>query len=113
MDLESVRMFVKVAELGSFTRAGEQLGIPKSRVSLGVKGLETELGSRLLQRTTRAVRLTPDGEQFLVRAKPLVEDADELSAMFHATSSLRGRVRVDLSLIHISGAQSQHPKRCR
>lgn len=96
MDLESVRMFVKVALLASFTRAAEQLGMPKSRVSLHVKALEIELGSRLLQRTTRAVRLTPDGEQFLARARLLVDEADELATMFQATSTLRGRVRVDL-----------------
>lgn len=96
MDLETVRMFVKVAELASFTRAGEQLGLPKSRVSLRVKQLEAELDARLLQRTTRAVRLTPDGEQFLARAKLLVLEADELATMFQATSTLRGRVRIDL-----------------
>ena len=96
MDLESVRIFVKVADLGSFTRAAEQLGMPKSRVSLHVKDLEAELGSRLLQRTTRMVRPTPDGEQFLARAKIFVEEADDLGAMFQATSTLRGRVRIDL-----------------
>lgn len=98
MDLENVRTFVKVAELGSFTRAGEQLGMPKSRVSLLVSALEAEIGSRLLHRTTRAVRLTPDGELFVARARRLVDEADELSTMFQSTSSLRGRVRVDLPI---------------
>jgi DNA-binding transcriptional LysR family regulator len=96
MDLETLRIFVKVAELGSFTRAGEHLGMSKARVSIRVQELEAELGSRLLQRTTRAVRPTADGEQFLVRARRLVLEADELTAMFHAPSTLRGRVRVDL-----------------
>jgi DNA-binding transcriptional LysR family regulator len=96
MDLEAVRIFVKVAELSSFTRAAEQLGMPKSRVSLHVSALEEEVGSRLLQRTTRVVRPTPDGEQFLVRARRLVAEADELAAMFQAPSTLRGRVRIDL-----------------
>jgi len=98
MDLESVRILLKVADLASFTRAAEQLGMPKSRVSLHVKDLESELGSKLLQRTTRVVRPTPDGEQFLARAKLLVEEADELGAMFQATSTLRGRVRLDLPI---------------
>ena len=96
MDLESVRMFVKVAELASFTRVGEHLGMPKSRVSLRVRALEEEIGTRLFHRTTRAVRLTPDGEQFLARAGRLVSDADELGAMFQAPRTLRGRVRMDL-----------------
>lgn len=96
MDLESLRIFIKVAELASFTRAGDHLGMPKSRVSLRVRALEADVGSRLLQRTTRAVRLTPDGEQFLARARRLLLEADDLGAMFQASASLRGRVRVDL-----------------
>jgi DNA-binding transcriptional LysR family regulator len=96
MDIDSVRVFVKVAELASFTRAAEQLGTTKSRVSLRLRALEEELGSRLLQRTTRAVLPTPDGEQFLARARRLVADADELAAMFQAPRALRGRVRLDL-----------------
>src|SRR5262249_49071988 len=51
---------------------------------------------RLLHRTTRTVRTTPDGETFLARAKRLVADAEELGAMFHASRTLRGMVRVDL-----------------
>jgi DNA-binding transcriptional LysR family regulator len=96
MDIETMRIFVRVAELGSFTRAAEQLGMAKARASLRVRSLEEELQSHLFQRTTRAVRLTPDGEQLLVRARRLVEDADEITAMFHAPSTLRGRVRIEL-----------------
>jgi DNA-binding transcriptional LysR family regulator len=96
LDLEAVRSFIKVAELASFTQAAEHLGVPKAKVSLQVKALEAELGVRLLQRTTRSVRPTPDGEQFLARAARLVGDADELGAMFQAPRALRGIVRVDL-----------------
>lgn len=98
MDLERLRIFVKVAELQSFTRAGEQLKMPKSRVSMRVSELEADLGSRLLQRSTRVVRLTPDGEQFLPRARRLLSEAEDLGAMFHAPSTLRGTVRVDLPI---------------
>jgi len=63
-----------------------------------VRGLEDELDSHLFQRTTRAVRLTPDGEQLLVRARRLVDDADELTAMFSQPSTLRGRVRLELPI---------------
>ena len=96
IDLDALRMFVRVAELGSFTRAGQHLGIPKSRISLRLKALEERLSARLLQRTTRAVRLTPSGEQLLDRARLLVSEAAELATMFQATSTLRGRVRLDL-----------------
>lgn len=96
MDLDTLRMFVKVAELASFTRAAEHLGLSKARVSTAVQALESDVGSRLLQRTTRAVRLTPDGEEFLTRARQLVSDAEQLASLFQQQSSLRGRVRVDM-----------------
>jgi DNA-binding transcriptional LysR family regulator len=96
MDLEALRTFVKVAELGSFTRAAEQLGVTKSRASLRIQALEAEVGTRLLQRTTRVVRPTPDGEQLLARAQRLLLEADDLETMFQAPRTLRGRVRVDL-----------------
>jgi len=96
MDIESLRVFVKVSELQSFTRAGEQLGMSKARVSQRLGALEEELGSVLLRRTTRAVRPTPDGEQLLARAKRLLIEADELAAMFQAPRALRGRVRIDM-----------------
>jgi DNA-binding transcriptional LysR family regulator len=96
VNLENVRAFVKVAELRSFTRAAEHLRLSKARVSAQVRDLEAEVGGRLLQRSTRSVRLTSDGEQFLVRARRLVGDADELSAMVQAPSSLRGQVRIDM-----------------
>ena len=95
MDLDALRVFVKVAELGSFTRASEHLGLSKARASIRIQELEASLGSRLLHRSTRTVRLTTDGEQFLARARRLVADADELAAMFSTPSNLRGRVRLD------------------
>src|SRR4051812_6039269 len=98
MDLDSLRVFVKVAELGSFTPAGEQLGVSKARASIRVRELEAAIGSRLLHRSTRTVRLTTDGEQFLTRARRLVAEADELASMFSAPSNLRGRVRLDLPI---------------
>lgn len=96
MELDALRVFVKVAELGSFTRAGEHLSLSKSRASVRVGELEAELGCRLLHRSTRTVRLTSDGEQFLLRARRLVNDAEELASMFSAPSGLKGRVRIDL-----------------
>lgn len=96
MEIDTLRMFVKVAELASFTRAAEHLGLSKARVSMAIRGLEADVGSRLLQRSTRAVRLTPDGEEFVARARQLVNDAEDLASLFQAPSSLRGRVRVDM-----------------
>ncbi|HEX6705851.1 MAG TPA: LysR family transcriptional regulator [Albitalea sp.] len=97
MDLNELRIFARVAELASFTQAADQLGMAKGRVSAAVAQLEARLGTRLLQRTTRRVTLSPDGEQFLERCKELLADADQLQAMFQpAASGLRGRLRIDL-----------------
>ncbi len=96
MDLDALKMFVRVAELGSFTRAAEHLGVSKARASLLMRALEEDLGASLLQRSTRVVRLTPDGIELLARARKLVSDADDLGAMFRTRATLRGRVRVDL-----------------
>lgn len=96
---ESLRMFVKVAELGSFTRAAAHFGVGKARVSLALRALESELGAPLLTRSTRVVRVTAEGEELLPRARQLVLDADELSALFRAQRGLRGRVRIDLPTV--------------
>jgi DNA-binding transcriptional LysR family regulator len=97
MDLQELRIFARVAELGSYTRAADQLGLAKGRVSAAVQHLEAGIGTRLLHRTTRQVRLTADGEQFLERAQELLADSEQLQAMFQpAAAGLRGRVRIDL-----------------
>lgn len=97
MDLHALRIFSRVAALASFTQAAEQLGLTKSRVSASVQRLEVQLGTRLLQRSTRQVRLTSDGAQFLARCEELLADAEQLQGMFQAgASGLRGRLRIDL-----------------
>ncbi|MES2187806.1 MAG: LysR family transcriptional regulator [Pseudomonadota bacterium] len=97
MDLDALRIFSRVAELRSFTGAADELALPKGRVSTAVRQLETQLGTRLLHRTTRSVRLTPDGEQFFGRARELLGDADELASLFQqAPESLTGRLRLDM-----------------
>lgn len=98
IDLDRLEAFARVAELGSFTQAGQHLGVSKSRVSLRVQALERELGTRLLQRSTRAVRLTPDGEQLLARARRLLLEAEQVSTLFQLSRALRGRLRVDLPI---------------
>lgn len=97
MDLEALAIYARVAELASFTKAAEQLGVQKARVSTSVQALETELGTRLLQRTTRSVRMTPDGEAFYERCKVLLADLDELGTLFQQVpTALSGRLRVDM-----------------
>lgn len=81
----------------SFTRAAESLGLPKASVSTHVQQLENEVGTRLLQRTTRSVQLTQDGMVFYERCKDILSDMDELSSMFQAGDhEVSGRIRVDM-----------------
>lgn len=96
-DLDSLAIFVRIAEMGSFTHAAEGLGIQKGRASKVVRQIEQSFGIRLLHRSTRSVRLTDEGRAFYTRARALLADAEELSTMFAGSEApLRGRLRVDL-----------------
>lgn len=93
-----MQIYLRVAELSSFTRAADNLGIPKASASTAVQQLETMLGTTLLQRTTRRVRMTPDGQAFYERCKDLLADMDELQTMFQrGDEALSGRIRIDIS----------------
>jgi DNA-binding transcriptional LysR family regulator len=95
--LDQLKVFIRVAELGSFTRAAEALGMQKGAASTAVQQLENTLGARLLQRTTRRVELTQDGRACYERARDLLADADDLQALFRQTAQrLAGRLRIDM-----------------
>jgi DNA-binding transcriptional LysR family regulator len=97
--IDRMRVFLRVAELSSFTAAGASLGLPKASVSTAIAQLEAELGTRLLHRTTRKVSLTQDGQVFFERAQDLVADLDELTGLFQQDGAvLRGRLRVDMPI---------------
>src|SRR6202162_2660944 len=93
-NLEPILIFITVAEMGSFTRAADSLGIQKGRASTAVRKLEEDLGVRLLHRTTRSVQLTEDGRVFHARARDLLAEVDDLHSMFASDRvALRGRLR--------------------
>ena len=95
-NLEPIRIFITVAEMGSFTQAADSLGIQKGRASAAVRKLEEDVGVRLLHRTTRNVQLTEDGRAFHARARELLAEVDDLHSMFAGDGvALRGRLRVD------------------
>ena len=97
--LEAMRIYVRVAELASFTQAADSLHLPKANVSGAVKQLETELGTRLLHRTTRSVQMTQDGLLFYERCKDVLSDMNELQSMFQQDDAqLHGRLRIDLPI---------------
>lgn len=77
MDLDDVRVFTKVVDLGSFTKAARALGLPKSTVSRRVSELEEHLGTRLLQRTTRKLHLTHAGQIYFASTSRLIEELAE------------------------------------
>lgn len=80
MDYNDVPVFVRVVELGSFTRAAQALGQQKSSVSRSIGRLEEELGVRLLQRTTRQLSLTDAGQKFYEGVRGAFGSVDEAVA---------------------------------
>ncbi|MDY7530890.1 LysR family transcriptional regulator [Pseudomonas sp. Bout1] len=77
MDLNAVRLLIRVAETRSFTRAAGDLGLTQSGLSRAISRLENQLGVRLLQRNTRSVSLTPDGQMLYERSAPLLAELAE------------------------------------
>ncbi|MFR9721025.1 LysR family transcriptional regulator [Aeromonas diversa] len=94
--LTQIRIFLRVAELGSFVRAAEQIGLPRSSVSQALQRLEAQLGVRLLHRTTRRVELTQDGQHYYERSLVLLGEFDELEQLFRPEQQLRGVLRIDM-----------------
>ncbi len=95
VDLELMGLFATVVEQGSFTRAAELLGMPKSSVSQKISRLESQLGVRLLQRTTRRLSLTPQGELYVEHCQGLLALARSANlAMARLRSAPAGRVRI-------------------
>ncbi|MBB6229423.1 DNA-binding transcriptional LysR family regulator [Polymorphobacter multimanifer] len=79
-DLNDVLVFTRVAEAESFTRAAARLGLPKSSVSTRVSRLEDRLGARLIERTTRRLRLTDLGQRYFEHAKRVILELEQASA---------------------------------
>lgn len=92
---QEMQVFVRIAERGSFTRAADDLRLPRATVSNLVQRLEARLGVRLLERTTRTVRLTPDGEAYRLRCVRLLADLEEADSLFRQ-SEPKGLLRVNL-----------------
>ncbi len=90
-------LFARVADLGSFSRAAERLGLPKSTVSRRVSALESQLGERLLLRTTRKLTVTDFGQAVLEHARHVVEDVEAASLLAQSRQAEpSGRLRVTM-----------------
>lgn len=93
--IDGLRAFVAVVDAGSFTRAGQRLGISNKLVSKYVAALEGQQGVTLLNRTTRALSMTPAGERFLGGARRVLAAVEELDADTRADEGgLTGRLRI-------------------
>jgi LysR family transcriptional regulator for bpeEF and oprC len=96
--LAAMRAFARVVEAGNFTRAANSLGMPKPTVTKLIQTLEAHLRTKLLNRTTRRVLVTPDGAAYYERANRLLAELDELDgSMTLSQSSPKGRLRIDVS----------------
>ncbi|WP_243855428.1 LysR family transcriptional regulator [Aquabacterium sp. A08] len=97
IDPNDLLIFAQVAERGSFSRAAEALGLPKSTVSRRLAGLELRLGERLLRRTTRRQWLTEFGLQLLEHARQVAAEVDAVAALSaHRQATPSGRLRVSM-----------------
>lgn len=95
--LDAIKVFIRVAETASFSKAANDLNLPRATVSLAVQQLEAQVGTRLLHRTTRRVQLTQDGSALLERCRDLLVQVDEIGSMFSARSGqIAGRLKVDV-----------------
>ena len=93
----SMRVFTRVVEAGTFTKAAESLNLPKGTVTKQIQHLEGRLRVKLLNRTTRRVTVTPDGAAYYERTIRLLNDLDDIEAsMTNAQANPSGRLRVDV-----------------
>jgi len=92
--LDAMRLFARIVERGHFARAAEDLGLPASTATDAVKQLEARLGVRLLQRTTRQVHATPDGEAYYRRCVAILADVEEAESAFNGARP-RGLLRIE------------------
>jgi DNA-binding transcriptional LysR family regulator len=103
LDLDAVEAFIRIAELGSFTRAAEAMQTTQAAVSLKLKRLEDRLGCRLIERTPRHVQLSAQGAAFLEQARELLEAHERALAVLVA-----GRQRLSLAIgisDHVAGPE--------
>ena len=103
MDLDRLKIFVQVAELGSLSKAASVTGVPQSAISRKITALEQDCSGRLFHRTGRGVTLTEFGQRVLPRIKALIDDAQQLSDDLKSSAGVpAGTVRIGFlpSLTH-------------
>lgn len=95
--VQAMQVFLRVVESRSFVRAAENLGLPASSVTGIIKRLEKHLQTRLLNRSTRNLSLTPEGERYFHRCREILDLIDDTEASLQGPSKCpQGRLRVDM-----------------
>ncbi|MES3000245.1 MAG: LysR family transcriptional regulator [Pseudomonadota bacterium] len=95
--IQTMRVFARVVEAGTFTKAAESLALPKGTVTKFVQHLEARLKVKLLNRTTRRVTVTADGAAYYERTARLLNDLEDIEAsMANAQATPSGRLRIDV-----------------
>ena len=98
--LLALRVFVRIAESGAFSRAADSMNIPRPTVTKLVQDLEQHLGIKLLHRTTRRVNVTPEGAAYYERATRLIGELEEMDeSASRARSRPHGRIRIDVGSV--------------
>jgi DNA-binding transcriptional LysR family regulator len=100
--LDAMRLFTRVVDRRSFTQAAHDLDLPRSTATQVIQQLETRLGVRLLQRTTRTVRPTLDGEAYYRRCLAILDDVADAEGAF------RGAVPKGMLRIEVQGTIARH-----
>ncbi|MFK3796329.1 LysR family transcriptional regulator [Pseudomonas sp. NPDC088444] len=95
-DLLALKLYTRVARLGSFSATARESGLAQSQVSRMVAELEASLGARLLSRTTRAVVPTEAGIEFLMRMEPILAAVDDAENSVRESGELRGLLRIGM-----------------
>ena len=97
LDANDLILFAQLIDAGSFSRAAERAGLPKSTLSRRITALEARLGERLVNRSTRRLAITEFGERILDHAKRLQDETEATIAMAqHRQEAPRGKLRVSL-----------------
>jgi DNA-binding transcriptional LysR family regulator len=96
--LSALRLFVRAARVGSFSRAGRELGLSQPSASRLIAALEEKVGATLFSRTTRAVTLTEAGAMYLMRVEAILAALDEADHEARGTGELRGSLRIGTPL---------------
>ena len=116
-DIAALRLYTRVARLGSFSAAARECGLSQSQASRTIAELEASLGTRLLSRTTRAVMPTEAGTEFLLRIEPILAALDEAEQSVREGGELRGTLRMSMPasvglrevLPRLASFTSRHP----